>query len=96
MTYGKLRSVARRKGFVRWLQSGMVERLRLIRDQKLLVIAEVMDANKRKVPFVILAKNLITGKEHPVKPFTNQTEFDCVEINPSTPVRVGDLLPKGW
>ena len=43
---------------------------------------------------VVLAKNLYTGREHPLRPFPGQTEFFCEVVPPETPVSIGSILPK--
>lgn len=82
MNLTQLRQLAQRRALVRWFPSGCIERLR-----------ETRSTQHPHNP-IILAGNLITNREHPIRPFQGQTEFFCTEIDPKETVLVGDLLPR--
>lgn len=90
LSYDELKALAQRKALVRWHPSGKVERLRICqgRSRKKKTSAKYRERYKG----LVLAGNL-TGKEHVIWPIESDQYF-CVEIDPKTPVCVGDLLPK--
>jgi len=63
MTRQQIESIARHYGLVRWVKSGKVEQLRICKGLK----------NKRSEGLV-LAKDMVTGKEHVLWPMVN---YEC-------------------
>jgi hypothetical protein len=62
-----IEQIARRYGYVRWKQSGMIEQLRICIGKK----------NKRSRGLV-LAKNVLTGEEHVLWPID---DYHCEPAN---------------
>lgn len=85
MTYAQLEMVAKRRGLVRWTQSGIVEMLRICKH-----IKNRSPSAKRSVH--ILAVNLLTNKEHRI--LKHDTDYQCVALSRKEYIRLGDMENK--
>ena len=84
MNYQELFDIGCNRGFVQWTRSGRIEKLRVTRTT----------ANgRRKGQMVLLASLLpLDSPEHCIFAPMEPHEFLCVEINRTTPVRVGGIF----